>query len=79
MICLLPWTPVSIVPSLNTTVARFHNTRIMCIIVSLWWRQYGARSLQVGALNLTLRSLESLCHSLHPFLLTKIEDRSLRC
>jgi hypothetical protein len=29
LICLLPETPISIVPSLITTVARSHNTRIL--------------------------------------------------
>jgi hypothetical protein len=78
LICLLPWTPISIVPSLTTTIARSHNIRILCIIVSLWWQRCRARRLKVGVLNLMLRSLESLRCNLHPLLLTQTEDRPLR-
>jgi hypothetical protein len=78
LICLLPWAPVSTIPILTTTVAWSHNTRIMCIVVSsrLWWCR--ARSLEVGALNLSLESLKSLHYHLHPLLLTRTKDRSLR-
>jgi hypothetical protein len=84
LICLLPWTPIIIVPGLTTTIVRSYNTRILCVVVSLWWRQCRVRRLNVGVLNLTLRSLESLrynlhpCYNLHPLLLTRMEDRSLR-
>jgi hypothetical protein len=79
LICLLPRTPISIVPSLTTTVARSHNTRILCITVPLWWCR--ARRLKIGALNLSLQSLKSLTCSLHsrlPTLLTWAKIRSLR-
>jgi hypothetical protein len=81
LICLLPETSISIVPRLTTTVAWSHNTRILCITVSLWWRLCTVRSLEVGALNLSLGSLNSLTHSLHSGLsnlLTWAEIRSLR-
>jgi hypothetical protein len=65
LICLLPRAPISIVPSLTTIVARSHNTRILCIPISLWWRLCRVGSLEVGALNLSLGSLKSLTHSLH--------------
>jgi hypothetical protein len=80
-ICLLPRAPISIVPSLTTTIAWYHNTRILCILASLWWLLCRARSLEVGALNLLLGSLKSLTHSLHSGLsdlLTWVEIRSLR-
>jgi hypothetical protein len=81
LICLLLGTPISIVPSLTTTVAWSHNTRIWCITISLQWRLCRARSLEVGELDLSLASLKSLTHSLHsglPNLLTWAEIRSLR-
>jgi hypothetical protein len=78
LICLLPWTPVSIVPILTTNVAQSHHTSILCIVVLLQWRRCRARRLKVGALNLSLRSLKSLCCNLHTLLLTRMEDRSLR-
>jgi hypothetical protein len=78
LICLLPWTPIIIVPGLTTTIVRSYNTRIMCVVVSLWWRQCRVRRLNVGVLNLTSRSLKSLRYNLHPLLLTRMEDRSLR-
>jgi hypothetical protein len=81
LICLLPGTLISIVPSLTTIVASSHNTRIWCITISLWWWWCRARSLEVGALNLSLGSLKSLIHSLHyglSNLLTSAEIRSLR-
>jgi hypothetical protein len=65
LICLLPRTPISIVPSLTTTVAWSHNIRILCITIHLWWRLCRVRSLEVGALNLSLGTLKSLIHSLH--------------
>jgi hypothetical protein len=65
LICLLPGTPISIVPSLTTTITRSHNTRILCIPVSFWWWLCRVRGLKVGALNLSLGSLKSLTHSLH--------------
>jgi hypothetical protein len=80
LICLLPWTPISIVPTLTTTIAWSHNTRILCIVVPLRWRRCRARRLEVGALNLLLRSLKSLTYSLHfglSALLTRSENRSL--
>jgi hypothetical protein len=49
--------------------------------VSLWWRLCRARSLEVGALNLSLGRLKSLTHSLHSGLsnlLTWAEIRSLQ-
>jgi hypothetical protein len=78
LLCLLPRTPISIVPSLITIVARCHYSRILCIIVPLWWWQWRARRLKVGELNLSLRSLECMCCYLHPLLLTKMKDWSLR-
>jgi hypothetical protein len=78
LICLLPWTPINIVSSLTTTVAQSHNTRILCIIVSLWWRRCIVRRLKVVVLNLSLRSLKSLCYNLHPLLLIQMKNRSLR-
>jgi hypothetical protein len=81
LICLLPGTPISIAPNLTTTVAQSHNTRILCITISLWWWLCRARSLEVGMLNLSLGSLKSLIHSLHSGLsnlLTWVEIRSLR-
>jgi hypothetical protein len=60
LICRLPWTPISVVPTLTTTVAWSHNTSILFIIVSLWWQRCRARRLEVGALNLSPRSLKSL-------------------
>jgi hypothetical protein len=78
LICLLPWTPVSIVLSLTTIVTWSHNTIIWCIVVPLWWRRCRVRRLKVGVLNLSVRSLESLCYNLHPLLLTRMENRSLR-
>jgi hypothetical protein len=81
LICLLPGTLISIVPSLTTTIARSHNTRILCITVSLWWRLCRARSLEVGALNLSLGSFKSLTYRLHSGLSnlpTWAEIRSLR-
>jgi hypothetical protein len=78
LLCLLPQTPVSIVPSLTTIVTRSHNSRILCIVVLLWWQQCRARRLKVWVLYQTLRSLESLCCNLHPLLLTRTKDRSLR-
>jgi hypothetical protein len=78
LICLLPWTPISIVPILTATVARSHNTIILCIVVSLRWWRCRARRLKVEMLNLMLRSLESPHCSLHPLLLTRMENRSLR-
>jgi hypothetical protein len=78
LICLLPWTPISIMPSLTTTIARSHNTRILYSVVSSWWRRCRARRLKVGVLNLTMRSLESLHCNLHPLLVTQMENRSLR-
>jgi hypothetical protein len=81
LICLLPGTPISILPSLTTTVAWSHNTRILCITISLRWRLCRARSLEVWVLNLSLGSLKSLTHSLHSGLsnlLTWVEIRSLR-
>jgi hypothetical protein len=53
------------VPSLTTTVARSHNTRILCITVSFRWQICRAISLEVWVLNLSLGSLKSLTHSLH--------------
>jgi hypothetical protein len=81
LIHLLPGTPISIVPSLTTTVARSYNTRILCITISLWWRWCRARRLKTSALNLMLWSLESLTHSLHyglSNLLTWVEISSLQ-
>jgi hypothetical protein len=81
LICLLPGTPISIVPSLTRIVARSHNTRILCITVPLRWWWCRVRRLKIGALNLPLRSLKSLTCSLHswlPTLLTWAEIRSLR-
>jgi hypothetical protein len=81
LICLLPVTPISIVPSLTTTVAWSHNTKILCITISLWWRRCRTRRLKTSVLNLTLQSLESLTHSFHSGLsnlLTWVEIRSLR-
>jgi hypothetical protein len=81
LICLLSWTHVSIVPNLPTTIAWSHNTRILCIVVPLRWRWCRSRSLEVGALNLSLRRLKSFNTNLHSGLsdlLTWTEDRSLR-
>jgi hypothetical protein len=78
LLSLLPWTPISIVPSLTTTVARSHYSKILCIVVPLQWQQCRARRLKVGALYLTLGSLESLCCNLHLLLLTGMKDRSFR-
>jgi hypothetical protein len=78
LLCLLPRTPISIVPSLTITVALSHNTRILCIVVPLRWRWCSASRLKVGVLNMSLRSLKSLCCNLHPLLLTRMENRSLR-
>jgi hypothetical protein len=81
LIFLLPGTLISIVPNLTTAVAWSHNTRIMSITISLWWRRCGAMRLKTSALNLTLRSLESLTHSLHSGLsnlLTWLKIRSLQ-
>jgi hypothetical protein len=72
LICRLPWTPISVVPTLTTTVARSHNTSILCIIVPLRWRRCRARRLEVGALNLSLRRLKSLTCSLHSWLSTRL-------
>jgi hypothetical protein len=80
LICRLPWTPISVVPTLTTTVARSHNTSILCIIVPLRWRRCRARRLEVGALNLSLRSLKSFTCSLHSWLSTllpRTEHRAL--
>jgi hypothetical protein len=41
MIGQLPWTPVSAVPSLTTTIAWSPNTSILHIVVPLWWRGGG--------------------------------------
>jgi hypothetical protein len=60
LICQLPWTPISVVPTLTTTETRSHNTSVLCIIVSLLWRWCRSRRLEVGALNLSLRCLKSL-------------------
>jgi hypothetical protein len=78
LLCLLPQTPISIVPSLTTTVARSHNSIILCIAVLLHWWWCKAWRLKDGELYLTLGSLESLCCNLHPLLLTGMKDRSLR-
>jgi hypothetical protein len=78
MFCLLPRTPISIVPSLTTTVAWSHNTRIMCIVVPLRWWRCRARRLKISMLDLTLQSLKSLRYNLHPLLLTRTENKSLR-
>jgi hypothetical protein len=81
LIGLLPWTPVSVVPSLTTAIAWSHNTSILHIVVPLWWWGCRARRLEVVALNLPLWSLKSLTCSLHsrlPTLLTWVEIRSLR-
>jgi hypothetical protein len=81
LICLLPGTPISIVPNLTTTAARSHNTKIMCITVTLWWLCCGARRLKIGALNLMLQSQKSWTCSLHsqlPTLLTWVEITSMR-
>jgi hypothetical protein len=81
LIYLLPGTPISIVPSLSTTVAQSHNTKILCITISLWWRRCRARGLKIGALTLILWSLESLTNSLHfglSNLLTWAKIRSLQ-
>jgi hypothetical protein len=78
LLCLLPQTPISIVPSLTTIVAWSHNSRILCIVVPLQWRRCRVRRLKVGMMYLPLRSLESLCCNLHPLLLTRMKDRSLR-
>jgi hypothetical protein len=77
----LPWSPVSVVPSLTIAIAWSHNNSILHIIVPLWWRGCRARRLEVVALNLPLWSLKSLTCSLHsqlPTLLTWVEIRSLR-
>jgi hypothetical protein len=81
LIGLLPWTHVSVVPSLTTAIAWSHNTSILHIVVPLQWRGCRARRLEAVALNLPLRSLKSLTCSLHsrlPTLLTWVEIRSLR-
>jgi hypothetical protein len=70
LICRLPWTPISIVPTLTTTETRSHNTSVLCIIVPRRQRQCRSRRLEVGALNLSLRRLKSLAHSLHSWLST---------
>jgi hypothetical protein len=81
LISLLSWAPISVVPILTTAIAWSHNTRILCIVVPLRWQRCRARSVEVGALNLSLRSLKSLTHSLHSrlsHLLNRAEIRSLR-
>jgi hypothetical protein len=72
--------PISIVPSLTTAIAWSHNTSILHIVVTLWWRGCRVRRLEVVALNLPLGGLKSLTCSLHsrlPTLLTWVEIRSL--
>jgi hypothetical protein len=68
LICRLPWTPISVVPTLTTTATRSHNTSVLCIIAPLRWRRCKTRRLEVGALNLSLRRLKSLACSLHSWL-----------
>jgi hypothetical protein len=60
LICQLPWTPISVVPTLTTTETRSHNTNVLCIIVPQRWWRCRLRRLEVGALNLSLRHLKSL-------------------
>jgi hypothetical protein len=71
------WTSISIVPSLTTTVAWFHNTKILCITVPLRWWWCRVRRLKIGALNLSLRSLKSLTYSLHSRLPTLLPRQKL--
>jgi hypothetical protein len=78
LLCLLTWTPISIMPSLTTTVARSHNTRILCIVFTLRWLRCGARRLKISMLDLMLWSFKSLLCILHPFLLTRTKNKSLR-
>jgi hypothetical protein len=68
--CRLPWTPISVVPTLTTTETRSHNTSVLCIIAPLRWRRCGTRRLEVRALNLLLKRLKSLARSLHSWLCT---------
>jgi hypothetical protein len=81
LIGLLTWTPISIVPSLTTHIARSHDTSILHIVVPLRWWGCRVRRLEVVALNLPLQSLKSLTCSLHSGLsnlLTWAEVRSLQ-
>jgi hypothetical protein len=81
LIGLLPWTHVSIVPSLTTAIAWSHNTSILHIVVPLRWWGCRARRQEVVALNLSLQSLKSftcILHSRLPTLLAWAEIRSLR-
>jgi hypothetical protein len=66
LICRLPWTPISVVPTLTTTETWSHNTSVLYIIVPLRWRRCRSRRLEVGALNLSLRRLKSLARSVTP-------------
>jgi hypothetical protein len=78
LLFLLPRTPISIVPRLTTTVAWSHNTRILCIAVPLQWRWCKVRRLKISMLDLTSWSLKSLHCNLHPLLLIRTGNKSLR-
>ena len=74
----LPWTPISVMPTLTTTETWSHNTSVLRIIAPLWWRWCGTRRLEVGALNLSLRRLKSLARSLHSWLCTLLHRTEYR-
>jgi hypothetical protein len=78
LLCLLPWTPISIMPSYTTIVAQSHNTRILCIVVPLCWRWCRVRRLKISTLDMMLWSLKSLHCNLHPLLPTRTKNMSLR-
>jgi hypothetical protein len=80
--CILVWLPLwtlvgkmFILPTIETGSSCYC---ILSNIVSLWWWRCRARRLKIITLDLTLRSLESLRCNLHPLLLTRTENRSLR-
>jgi hypothetical protein len=78
LVRLLLWTLVSKMPILPIVETGSLCYGILSNIVSMRWRRCRAMRLKISVLNLTLRNLESLRCTLHPWLLlTRTEGRSL--